>query len=72
MILPGKEEERELHCNIVTNVPEEDGDDDVRRTELWQVALRGHDLHNGLPAKVAVEVLRDDDGDGEVLAALMI
>lgn len=49
---------------------EQNGDDDVWSAQLREVALRAHDLDDGLAVEVPVEVLGDGDGHGQVLGAL--
>lgn len=51
-------------------MPEKNRDDDVGTAELGQMAVGTHDLNNRVTPEVPVEVLGDDDRDGEVLAAL--
>ena len=48
---------KELHGNIIVDAPEEDQDNDIRRAQLREVAVSGHDLHDGLTAAVMVEEL---------------
>lgn len=54
----------------MTNVPEQNGDDDVGAAELGQVSIGTHDLNDGVAPKVPVQVFGDDDRHGEILAAL--
>ena len=61
---------KKLHRNIIADVPEEDRDHDVRRAQLREVAVGGHDLHDGLAAEVLVEELGDHYRHGQVLHAL--
>ena len=51
-------------------MPKNHRNHNIRGAQLGQVAIGLHDLDDGEPAEVAVEVLRNDDGDSHVLHAL--
>lgn len=50
-------------CNVEANVFKQHGNNDIGRTQLRQMTLRGHDLNDGRTSNVLVEVLRDHDGN---------
>lgn len=56
--------------DVVTDVPDHNGDEDVGGAELGQMAITVDDLDDGFPPEVLVQVLGDADGHGHVLPAL--
>ena len=62
--------QQKLGCNVILNMLKKHRNDNIRGAELRQVAVRLHDLDNGVAAEVAVEVLGNHHGDRHVLHAL--
>lgn len=57
-------------CDVIPNVPEQDGDYDFRRAQLRQVAFGRGDLDDGLPSQILLQIFGNEDRYGEVPRAL--
>lgn len=57
-------------CNLIPDVPEQNGDENVGGAELGQMSIWRHDLDHGFTPKVPVQVLGYHDRNGHVPVAL--
>lgn len=58
------------YSNIMTDMPQHHRDDNIRRAQLREVALRFHDLNDGGTGEILLQILGDHNGDRHVLGAL--